>query len=132
MPLLTWQRLQILKRKHAVQTLLQSNWKRCLSMKRQNRINQLTDQRVRLNREWGRHRFTKNMPHPLSRVFDYTVSSIEQEQTHQHGPQSHEVGAKVWSNRHIDAEDDQNRRDQHSADASHSRRFLDVAGSTPK
>ena len=65
-------------------------------------------------------------------MFHDAVSGVEKKHADQHRPEAHEVGTESRRDGHVDAEDDQNRGDQHAANSGESRGFFDVAGATPE
>src|ERR1044072_16456 len=65
-------------------------------------------------------------------MFHHAVSSIEEKESNEYRPEPHEIGSESWSDDHVHAEDDQNRGDQHAANAGESCCFFDVAGATPQ
>jgi hypothetical protein len=67
-----------------MQTMILRNWKRDLAMQGQNRVDQVTDKRVRLDREWGRHRFADDVPELAANLLNDAVSSVKKKDADQY------------------------------------------------
>jgi hypothetical protein len=65
-------------------------------------------------------------------MFHHAVSGVEEKESNEYRPETHEVGFEARSDGHVDAKDDQDRGDQHAANSCESCRFLDVASTTPE